>query len=215
MHTELVPLCQTIQRLRHEKKLSQNAAAKALGVSQVLLSHYENGARKPSLEFILRACDYYGVTADYLLGRSGLRDGAQPEEAEETDDKRLTGMASAKFGLTLLTSSLKIIYDLLGRMGSAALIGDVTAFLGTAIARVFFRLCRKTENSEFFPDERFETASILDLLQSDLRLERDRHQTETGLPDLTYQKLEAAYPQHFKALVMLTHQSCERIRKQG
>ena len=45
-------------------------AAEALNISQALLSHYENGAREPGLDFVRRACDYYGVSADYLLCRS-------------------------------------------------------------------------------------------------------------------------------------------------
>ena len=56
--------------LRRARKLSQRQAAADLGISQALLSHYENGAREPGLHFVCRACDYYGVTADYLLGRA-------------------------------------------------------------------------------------------------------------------------------------------------
>ena len=32
------------------------------------MSHYENGAREPGLDFVCRACRYFGVSADYLLG---------------------------------------------------------------------------------------------------------------------------------------------------
>ena len=59
-----------LHRLRLEKGLSQRAVAADLGISQALLSHYENGAREPGLAFVCRACDYYGVSADYLLGRT-------------------------------------------------------------------------------------------------------------------------------------------------
>jgi transcriptional regulator with XRE-family HTH domain len=65
----------TLSKLRREKKFSQSHTAAALGVSQALLSHYENGIREPKLEFVIKVCDYYGVTADYLLGRTGERDG--------------------------------------------------------------------------------------------------------------------------------------------
>ena len=61
----------TLALLRREKKISQRPAAGALEGSQALLSHYENGTREPGLDFLTRACDYYGVTADYLLGRTG------------------------------------------------------------------------------------------------------------------------------------------------
>lgn len=62
-----------LSRLRHEKGVSQKEAAAALGVSQALLSHYENAAREPGLLFLAQACDYYGVSADYILGRSKYR----------------------------------------------------------------------------------------------------------------------------------------------
>ena len=62
-----------LSALRREKGLSQRRAATDLGISQALLSHYENDAREPKLEFVVKFCDYYGVTSDYLLGRAGER----------------------------------------------------------------------------------------------------------------------------------------------
>ena len=66
-----------LSSLRREKGFSQRQAAADLGVSQALLSHYENGAREPKLEFVIRACDYYNVTADHLLGRTDETAAAQ------------------------------------------------------------------------------------------------------------------------------------------
>ena len=61
---------ETLLALRQGRNLSQRTAAADLGISQPLLSHYEKGTREPGLNFVCRACDYYGVTADYLLGRA-------------------------------------------------------------------------------------------------------------------------------------------------
>ena len=69
--------CSNLARLRREKGVSQRKAASDLHISQALLSHYENGAREPGLAFVCRACDYYGVTADFLLGRTGDEAGAR------------------------------------------------------------------------------------------------------------------------------------------
>ena len=66
--TEAFP--RTLSLLRKERGISQRSAAEALHVSQALLSHYENGAREPGLAFVCKACDYYGVSADYMLGRT-------------------------------------------------------------------------------------------------------------------------------------------------
>ena len=68
-----------LSELRRSRGLSQRQAAAELNISQALLSHYENGAREPGLAFVCRACDYYGVSADYLLGRTD-----EPDKTEHT-----------------------------------------------------------------------------------------------------------------------------------
>ena len=70
-----------LSRLRKERRLNQRTAAAALHISQALLSHYENGLREPGLGFVDAACRYYGVSADYLLGRSSVRTSFAEEEA--------------------------------------------------------------------------------------------------------------------------------------
>ena len=62
---------QMLSALRRERGISQKKAAKDLEISQALLSHYENGVREPKFEFVHKACIYYGVSADYILGRQG------------------------------------------------------------------------------------------------------------------------------------------------
>lgn len=96
---------ETLSRLRQTKGVSQRVAAGELGVSQALLSHYENGIREPGLEFVCRACDYYGVSSDQLLGRAG--DG----EAED-------GSGSGSIQLRLMADSGGVVSDLLERLGS-------------------------------------------------------------------------------------------------
>lgn len=59
-----------ITALRKANGLSQKIAAKELGISQALLSHYENGIRECSLEFVVKLSRFYDVSCDYLLGIS-------------------------------------------------------------------------------------------------------------------------------------------------
>ena len=68
---------ETMSALRRSRGLSQRHAAADLNISQALLSHYENGAREPGLDFACRACRYYGVSADYLLGLTDVPGGAE------------------------------------------------------------------------------------------------------------------------------------------
>lgn len=60
---------ENLSGLRKGKGLSQKKVAADLGLSQALLSHYENGVREPGLGFVCRACTYYNVSADMILGR--------------------------------------------------------------------------------------------------------------------------------------------------
>ena len=75
----------TLSLLRKERGISQRTAAGDLGVSQALLSHYENGIREPGLAFVVRVCDYYHVSADYMLGRTLARDGSMLTAEEVLD----------------------------------------------------------------------------------------------------------------------------------
>ena len=68
-----------LSQLRRDTGLSQKQAASDLNISQALLSHYENGVREPKLEFVVKACDYYGVSADYILGRANQKNTRLPQ----------------------------------------------------------------------------------------------------------------------------------------
>lgn len=88
---------QILSHLRRRSGKSQRQVAADLGISQALLSHYENGAREPGLNFVCRACDYYGVTADYLLGRTGNQDTISTADVRSLADalKTLSDRAEA------------------------------------------------------------------------------------------------------------------------
>ena len=97
----------TLSLLRQEKKLSQKKAAEALGISQALLSHYENGVREPGLSFVVRAADFYGVSCDYLLGRTmspgrGRHLGGRAGDLSEEKGNVLRGSVSAMLQKKLL-----------------------------------------------------------------------------------------------------------------
>lgn len=89
---------QTMSALRKSRGLNQRQAAADLQISQALLSHYENGAREPGLEFVCRACEYYHVSADYLLGLTEIPGGAE---------EMLGALASLKEGLDALSGQTK------------------------------------------------------------------------------------------------------------
>lgn len=82
--------------LRKEKGLSQKEAAAQLGVSQALLSHYEKGIRECGQSFLIKVADFYGVTCDFLLGRTNARNNATNELEALTDHKNIPITASSE-----------------------------------------------------------------------------------------------------------------------
>lgn len=58
-----------IKHLREQSALSQKRLAEALGISNVQLSRYETGDRKPDPDTIKQIADFFDVSVDYLLGR--------------------------------------------------------------------------------------------------------------------------------------------------
>lgn len=59
-----------VKELRKEKKLTQKQLAVALGISATCYAGYEQGYREPNIEMIKKMSDFFGVSVDYLLGRS-------------------------------------------------------------------------------------------------------------------------------------------------
>ncbi len=56
-----------------EKGITQKQAAEDLGWPRRTLNNYVLGTREPDNEALCKLCDYFGCTADYLLGRSESR----------------------------------------------------------------------------------------------------------------------------------------------
>ncbi|AEE98054.1 helix-turn-helix domain-containing protein [Mahella australiensis] len=74
-----------IKELREEAKISQAELASILGVTQQALSNYENGLREPDLDTINKIANYFGVSIDYLLCRTNVRNSDVIEEAIKDD----------------------------------------------------------------------------------------------------------------------------------
>ena len=59
-----------ISELRQEKMLSQHQLAKELKTSQANISRWEQNIIAPSIIECWRIADYFGVSIDYLCGRT-------------------------------------------------------------------------------------------------------------------------------------------------
>ena len=63
-------LPERLKRLRQSMHLSQKQLARLLRVDRSTISSYESSIRQPPLDTLSRIADVFGVSTDYLLGRT-------------------------------------------------------------------------------------------------------------------------------------------------
>lgn len=215
----------TLSLLRQEKGVSQRTAAGVLGISQALLSHYENGIREPGLAFVVKACDYYNVSADYLLGRSMSRDGTtigaeDLYDLSEEKENSVRGGVLALLSKKLLVNSVGLLFDLLGKTGNRNAIRAASNYLSTAVYKVFRMLYQADANNnpEFFSLSTGDfTCGIPDAdmkcSEAELAEALAVHAKIKGkIPSMAHDDLAQAYPGLYQSLLQLVHASGERFR---
>ena len=62
-----------IRNLREDSDKTQTELADYLNVKQTTYSKYELGKINIPIEVFIKLADYYGVTVDYLLGRTNKK----------------------------------------------------------------------------------------------------------------------------------------------
>lgn len=169
-----------ITMLRKERGLSQKQAATDLGISQALLSHYEKGIRECKLEFVVRVANYYNVSCDYLLGRTGDIAGTTLSLSEDSagTDGTVNATAGADaypvLSKKLIINSLNIVFDLLQKCDNRGVTAEASAILMLAVYSVFRHLHAanpKNQKTLFAVNEElFRPAIIAQLVKNSARL---------------------------------------------
>ncbi len=59
-----------LRYLRKTRKARQDDLAMSVGVNPRTYRHYETGDREPKMATLIALADYFGVTLDYLVGRT-------------------------------------------------------------------------------------------------------------------------------------------------
>lgn len=70
--------------LRKEKKLLQADLANKIGIARATYGAYEQGTRQPDFETLEKIADFFGVSTDYLLGRTDTP-ALTPQEQDELE----------------------------------------------------------------------------------------------------------------------------------
>ncbi|EUJ59493.1 helix-turn-helix domain-containing protein [Listeria fleischmannii] len=77
-----------LKRLRKEKHMTQSELGKAISVSKVSISKYENGAQFPDTDTLQKIADVFSVSTDYLLGRTDNKNYWALNSVDEKDVKK-------------------------------------------------------------------------------------------------------------------------------
>ena len=131
-----------IKLLRTERGITQKQAAEDLHISQALLSHYEKGIRECGLDFVVRIADYYGVSCDYLLGRSADRTGAvltadDIPNPDKMKDNVYHGSVLPTMNKKLISNSLNVLYAKVGQCHNKALVTEISTYLMMSVYKMF------------------------------------------------------------------------------
>lgn len=211
----------TLALLRQEKGISQRKAAKELGISQALLSHYENGIREPGLAFVARACDYYHVSADYLLGRTLSRDGGMidAESLYDVSDEKgtLKGSIAATLQKKMLVNTAGVLFELLGRTNDRTLISSAGSYLGGAVYtlyRALHRACGGKDGYFALESAAYQSGAVDAQMRTDYvaYAQALARLTDEGaaFPEMEDETLTALYPGLMQSVTQVLHSTEEK-----
>ncbi len=219
-----------ITLLRKERGITQKQAAQELGISQAQLSHYEKGIRECGLAFVVQVADYYGVSCDYLLGRSADRNGQTiqvadlPDTGSSTSGSVYRGSVLATMYKKLIENSLDILYDKLEACHDKTVVTAVSVYLMAAVYRMFrqlFEASPKNVSSMFRVGNARWPASVDALMQLQNAELAAALTGEDGNKDaldpatlgMSTESLARDYPRHATSLLNLIRNSEEAMRK--
>lgn len=204
----------TLSLLRKERGVSQRVAAADLGVSQALLSHYENGIREPGLAFVSKVCDYYHVSADYMLGRTLARDGSMLTAEEILNAAEpsnvLQGSVLATLRGKLITSASGVLFGLLGKLGDKDAINAAADSLGCHIYLLYRLLHRLPEaalpillcprrTALQAPPPAGASLARTDYARALAKLSREK----ATFPDMSHETLNSAFPGRSQGMIQV------------
>ena len=99
----MLALNENIKKLRIAKRLNQVEFAKILCVTKQCVSNWENDNVVPSIDMLCKIADFFGVSTDYLLGRSEER----VLEVSSLTDEQITHLVNLVDDLTKLNELKK------------------------------------------------------------------------------------------------------------
>lgn len=124
-----------LRDLREDNDLKQEDIAKILNITKQAYGRYENGARKLSIEDLIKLCNFYNVSADYIIGRTD-----NPETNKSTTNIKYQ-INGGKFNKTTMKWGKKMESSIIeSSVNLQEVLADsmINGFLATVIQIMFF-----------------------------------------------------------------------------
>lgn len=89
-----------LKQLREENDLTRKEMADKLQLSYWALSKYETGERFPDPDILNKIADYFGVSLDYLMGKTDIR--TPYNQAEPTPEEKYPDVTDVEEAMEIL-----------------------------------------------------------------------------------------------------------------
>ena len=169
--------------------------------------------------FLVRAADYYGVTVDYILGRSYEKDGKKislddlPEDIQSKGNSGIHSMLPT-LNKKLVNNSVSIIMDVLSDVNNKKLTTEISNYLDLAVYRIFRILYNSNDkNSQTV----FGSDKEMYQLMTSVAMDKCLLEIFKSLPDndeklsLDFTDLKSKYPELSASLFNLLQNSENQI----
>lgn len=134
--------CEKLIQLRKQKGYSQENLAERLGVSRQAVSRWENGETTPDMSVLIKICEVYNISADYLI-----RDDYEKEEdipVIQQKNKEIIEVRKKNSKLLLISAIMFIVVSFCALMSLITAQSDMqiivdAIWLGVSIGATCFR----------------------------------------------------------------------------
>lgn len=114
-----------IKTLREERRMTQRQLASDLELTQNSIYRYEVGLSEPQLSLLVRMSNYFGVSTDYLLGKSNERRGLDEIVGEKEQQWKAETKALAKSYLVEILNGSEMVKKKVLSMAMSQLRKDI------------------------------------------------------------------------------------------
>lgn len=105
-----------LKKLREEFNITQTELAKKFNISPPSISQYEKDVRSPDFNLLVKMADFFGVSTDYLLGRTDIREVNKGTEPTQDKQKKSTVTTMAAHALEGGVKNIDELEDLVNSL---------------------------------------------------------------------------------------------------